>query len=405
MMILKLAYRNFFRNTRRSIISGISIAIAITLIIFTQSYIKGVIKNMTDNVVKLISGHIRITSQEYTRRERMLPLSEALYLTSEFYQSIKTDEILYVAPRIKFGVLLGQDELSSPSLGYAIDPQIEQHFSGLHTRIVQGKYLDPVANNVILGKELAKHLNLEVGDTLTLITRTAYDSPTGANLVISGIFSVGIGGMDRNMFYIPLAVGQRLLDLEDRATEVAIILKAPNQSLKIAKQIQNQTELSVMPYQHNPILKSINIAVSVFSLFYIIVLVVACSTIANTMIMIVYERTREIGMLKAMGMTNFAILKLLVLEAGIIGLLGSLVGAIFGGAMSYWLKFQGLDISSVSASASADMPFGPVIYFAPTPLIIIVSFVIGLFVTMLVALLPISRATKLEPAKALKTIT
>jgi putative ABC transport system permease protein len=405
MMIFKLAYRNFFRNTRRSIISGISIAIAITLIIFAQSYIKGVIRNISDNVVKLISGHIRITTKEFERRERMLPLSEALYLTPEFYEKLKSEDILYIAPRIKFGVLLGQNEMNSPSLGFAIDPVIEKKFSGLDSRIVQGSYLNTDGNSTIIGKELAGQLNLKIGDTLTIITRTAYDSPTGVNLIVQGIFSVGIGGMDRNVFYIPFKAGQRLLDLEDRATEVALILKDPKQSLKVARTIQNQSDYSVVPYQYNSILKYINAATVLFSLLYIIILIVACSTIANTMIMIVYERTREIGMLKAMGMNNFSIIKMLVLEAGIIGLAGSLLGTIFGSAMSYWFKYQGLDISKVSASASADMPFGPIIYFAPTLMIIITAFLFGLLASIIIAYIPVSKAAKLEPAKALKTIT
>ncbi len=404
-MIFKLAYRNFFRNTRRSIISGISIAIAIMLIIFAQSYIQGVIRNISDNVVKLIAGHINITTKEYERRERMLPLSEALYLMPEFLGKIKTEDVLYVAPRIKFGVLLGQGEMNTPSLGYAIDTDIEKNFSGLDKRIVQGSYFTGIENATIIGKELAKQMNLKIGDTLTIITRTAYDSPTGINLIVQGIFSVGIGGMDKNIFYIPLKTGQRLLDLEDRATEVALILKDAKKSLEVAKSLQSESDLSVVPYQYNSILKYFNSATIMFSLIYFIILIVACSTIANTMIMIVYERTREIGMLKAMGMTNSAIIRLLVLEAGIIGLVGSLIGTVMGSVLSFWMKYQGFDISKVSASASADMPFGPIIYFAPTSVIIITAFLFGLLASMIVALIPVSRAAKLEPAKALKTIT
>ncbi|MCK4453161.1 hypothetical protein KAU59_02280, partial [candidate division WOR-3 bacterium] len=135
MYLLKLAYRNFFRNTRRSIISGISVAIAIAVIIFAQSYMRGVIENIGGNIVRLISGHIRITTKEYDRRERMIPLSEALDLTPELYDELDRDEILMVSPRIKFGVLLGEEELNIPALGYAIDPDKETNISGLDKRI------------------------------------------------------------------------------------------------------------------------------------------------------------------------------------------------------------------------------------------------------------------------------
>lgn len=404
MYLLKLAYRNFFRNTRRSIISGISVAIAIAFIIFAQSYFKGIMANISDNIIRLISGHIRITTKEYERRERMIPISEAIDLTPEFYETLTNKEVLMVLPRIKFGVLLGEEELSVPALGYAIDPEKEINISGLNGRIIEGSYIDASTNATIIGNELAKRLDIRVGDTLTLITRTAYDSPTGVNLLVKGIFSIGIGGMDRSMFYIPLSVGQKLLDLEDRATEIVVIVKDPSKAIDVAREIQLPNDYSIVPFQYNPLLKYINTFSFVYSIFYAIILIVACSTIANTMIMVVFERTKEIGMMKALGLSNLSIVGLLVTEAGLIGIIGSFLGTIFGGALSYWLKYQGIDLSMMSSSTSADMPFGPVVYLSPTLMIVITGFLFGLFATVIVALLPIRRAAKLEPARALKAI-
>lgn len=404
MMLLKLAYRNFFRNTRRSIISGISVAIAITAIIFARSYISGVLVNISGNVVKLISGHVRITTQEYERRERLLPLSEAIDLTPKFYEALDNEEIVVSSPRIKFGVLLGEEELSTPALGYAIDPEKERTIAGLDKRITKGSYIVSGEHAALLGTGLAERLNVEVGDTLTIITRTAYDSPTGINLMVKGTFEIGIGGMDRSIFYIPLDVGQWLLDLEGRATEFVILIKNPSNAANIAREIRSRLDYSVVSFQYNPLLRYVNAATFIFSIFYFIILLVACSTIANTMIMVVFERTKEIGMLKAMGLNNLSITGLLTIEAGIIGIVGSSLGAIIGAALSYWLKYQGIDISMVSSTSSADMPFGPIIYLSPTPWVVLGAFLFGLLATVIVALLPISRVTKLEPATALKTV-
>ena len=404
MQLFKLAYRNFFRNTRRSIISGISVALAIMAIIFVRSYLSGFFENITDNVVKLISGHIRITTREYERRERMLPLAESIELSPEFYKSLPEEQIELTSPRIKFGVLLGEEELSVPALGYAIDPETEREIGGLHKRIVTGSYIQSGEKAAILGKGLAERLQVTVGDTLTIITRTAYDSPTGLNLLVKGIFRTGIGGMDRSLFYIPLDVGQAMLDLEGRATEFVIILKDANKAIQIANSINLGPDYSVVPFQYNPILRYLNIATVIYSIFYVIVLLVACSAIANTMLMIVFERTKEIGMMKALGFDKRSILSVLVIEASIIGILGSAIGAVLGATLSYWLKYQGIDISMMSSTTSSDMPFGPIIYAAPTPFIIITAFILGLVVTIIVALLPISRAARINPAKALKTV-
>ncbi len=404
MQLFKLAYRNFFRNTRRSIISGISVALAITAIIFARSYIGGILQNMSGNVIRLISGHITITTKEYERRERLIPLSESIELSDDFYQSLPEDDIELISPRIKFGVLLGEDELSIPALGYALNPEKERDIAGLQKRLVEGTYIKSGERSAILGKGLAERLNMTVGDTMTVITRTAYDSPTGMNLIIKGLFRTGIGGIDRSIFYIPLDVGQTLLDLEGRATEVIILVKDPGNAIQIAQSMKLGDDYSIVPYQYNNVLRYVNLAEAIYSIFYLVVLLVACSAIANTMLMIVFERTKEIGMMKALGLNNLSIVGLLTIEAGIIGLVGSFLGTVVGTILSYWLKYEGIDISMVSSTASADLPFGPIIYLAPTPFIVISAFLLGLLITIIVALLPISRAIRINPAKALKTV-
>jgi len=400
--IFKLAYRNFSRNKRRSLISGLSIAIAITAIIFTKSYVRGMTDNITNNIVTLISGHIRITTKEYERRERLIPLSEAIDLLPEFYEAIRNEEIVVFSPRIKFGVLLGEKELSIPALGYAIDPDKETGISGFEKRLVKGSNISTGENATILGKGLAERLNVTIGDTLTIVTKTAYDSPAGINLLVKGIFETGIGGMDRSLFYIPFDVGQRLLDLEGRATEFVIIVKDQNNAIDVAREMQSHLDYSVVPFQYNALLRYINSASIVYSLFYVIILVVASSAIANTMLMVVFERTKEIGMMKAMGLSNLPIISLFTVESAIIGVIGSLGGTLIGAALSYWLKYQGINMAMMSSSTSADMPFGPIIYLSPTPLILIGGFLFGVLTTVIVALLPISRIVKLEPAEALR---
>jgi putative ABC transport system permease protein len=402
MNILKLAYRNFFRNSRRSIISGLSVMIAIIAIVFAKSYITGAIDNIRGNVVSLISGHIQITTKQYERRERLMPLEEAIDLSGEFYEQVADDEVLFSSPRIKFGVLLGKDEVSIPALAYAIDPEKEVNITGFDRRLVEGEYIASGEEAAILGAGLAERLNMSVGDTLTIITKTAYDSPTGMNLLIKGTFKTGIGGVDRSLFYMPLDVGQRMLDLEGRATEFVMMIAHPERSVEVARRIAARSDLSVVPFQHNTILRFISIAEYAYGLLYFIILVVACSAIANTMLMVVFERTKEIGMMKAMGLNNLSIIGLFTAEAGIIGAMGSFVGAAIGAVLSYWLKYHGIDVAVMSSAASTDMPFGPIIYPAPTVLIVIGSFLFGLLATVVVSLLPISRVSKLQPADALR---
>lgn len=404
MYIFSLAIRNFSRNMRRSLLSALSVAIAIMTIIFARSYIGGIVKNVNDNIIKLVSGHINIVTPEYKRRERLLPLSESIALNDEFYNTIQNKEIIYVSPRIRFGVLLGEEELSVPALGYAFNPEIESNISGLDKRITEGEYILSGEKAAILGAGLAKRLNVNVGDTLTIITRTAYDSPTGLNLIVKGLFETGLGGVDRSLFYIPLDIGQQMLDMDGYATEIVVQVTNTDRTVSIAQEIQSNTGLLAIPYQQNKLLRYVNMASLIYGIFYFIILLVACSTIANTMLMVVFERTREIGMMKAMGLNTGSVIGLLTVEAGFIGIVGSLVGSIFGAVLSYWLKYQGIDISIASSTSSQAMPFGPIIYLSPTPFIILGTFLFGLIATIVVALLPISKVTKMNPAKALRSV-
>lgn len=402
MNILKLAYRNFFRNSRRSIISGLSVTIAIMAIVFAKSYFTGAINNVRENVVSLVSGHIRITTEQYERRERLMPLEEALELSEAFDEQVAHEEVIVSSPRIKFGVLLGEKEVSIPALAYAIDPEKEVAITGFDRRLVEGEYIASGDEAAILGVGLAKRLNMSVGDTITIITKTAYDSPTGMNLLIKGTFKTGIGGVDRGIFYMPLDAGQRMLDLEGRATEFVMMIAHPERAVQVAQDIAAGSDLSVVPFQHHSILHLISVAEYAYNFLYFIILVVACSAIANTMLMVVFERTKEIGMMKAMGLNNLSIIALFTAEAGMIGVMGSFFGATIGAALSYWLKHHGIDVAVMSSATSTDMPFGPIIYLAPTLLIVIGSFLFGLLATVVVALLPISRVSKLEPADALR---
>jgi putative ABC transport system permease protein len=403
--LLRLAYRNFFRNTRRSLISGISVAIAIAVIIFAHSYLKGITRSIMDNVVQLVSGHVRITTREYERRERMLPLSEALEVTPDILRALNRGEIAAVGLRIKFGVMLGEGDQTIPALGYGVEPAVEKLILKLDKRVVQGGYLEDEGQTVILGRELARRLGKKVGDSLTIITRTAYDSPTGMNLVVKGIYATGLGGIDRAVFYMPLKKAREMLDLEGRATEIVMLLRDRDKAPAVARALRREfPDLSVTSYQENPLLQQVNVSESIFMVFYFIILLVACSTIANTMLMVVFERQREIGMLKALGMGSGPVIVMLIVESGLIGISGSLAGCLVGAFFSYWLKFHGIDLTLISSAASADIPFGPMVYLAPTPVIVLTAFLLGLLASIVVAYLAVRRVAKLDPARSLRTI-
>lgn len=408
-MLFKMAFRNVLRNTRRSILTAVGIIIAVMLIIFAQGLFTGMVDNMIENTARIASGHIRIVAPEYLRREKLLPLEEAVDITPELQKMIEsTPQVTAYTYRIPFGVLLTKDENSKPAFGNAIDVGREKGFLDLSDDkyLLEGSYLEPGDQSILIGRGLAKKLGFSVGDSLVIITSTAYGSPSGMNLTVKGIVQLGQANIDDNAFYIPLAAAQKLLDLEGRASEVLVLLQsredADNVAARWQKQTGNDAGLEFVPWGQDTILGMLKVVFQVYWVIYFILLLVASATIVNTMLMAVFERIKEIGILKAMGMRGSRILWLLTAEASMIGLFGAAVGAVLGVLLV--LIVPQINFSSLSGQDLGSIYFNPVIKLILTPGAAIGCFLFGWFVATITALYPARQGTKVRPAEALRRV-
>ncbi len=409
-MLFKMAFRNVLRNKRRSMLTALGIIIAVALIIYAQGFITGMIDNMIENTARIKSGHVRIVTPEYLRREKLSPLEEALYITPELEEMVEaTPEVKAYTYRIPFGVLLSRDERSKPAFGTAIDVEREKLFLDLSAEnyLVKGSYLEANDNAILIGKGLAEELGFKVGDSLVIITSTAYGSPSGMNLTVKGIVKLGQANLDDNAFYIPLAAAQQLLDLKGRAAEVLVLLDTKDNSEKVASRWQEEAGddmgLKFVPWQQDNILGMLTMITRVYWVIYAIILLIASATIINTMLMAVFERIKEIGILKAMGMRGNRILWLLTAEASMIGLFGALIGAVLGVVLA-------LVVPQVNFSSLSSQDMGSSIYFNPiipvnlTPGVVLACSLFGWFIATFTALYPARQGTKVHPAEALRRV-
>lgn len=408
-MLFKMAFRNVLRNKRRSLLTAVGIIIAVMLIIYSQGFFTGMVDNMIENTARIKSGHIRIVNPEYLRREKLSPLEESVYITPELEEMIaQTPEVTAYTFHIPFGVLLSKGENSKPAFGNAIDVQREKGFLDLSNKkyLVEGSYLEPGDEAILIGKGLAEELGFRVGDSLVIITSTAYGSPSGMNLTVKGIVNLGQANLDDNAFYIPLAAAQQLLDLEGQASEVLVLLQSREDAEKVAARWQNLTSddmgLKIIPWQQDSILGMMKVVFQVYWIIYFIILLIASATIINTMLMAVFERIKEIGILKAMGMRGSSILWLLTAEASMIGLFGAVIGAALGVTLA--LVFPTINFSSLSGQNLGSIYFNPIIKLNLTASATFGCFLFGWFVATLTALYPARQGTKVQPAEALRRV-
>lgn len=412
--MFKIALRNIFRNKRRTALTGGLIALAVMLAIFLWSFISGVVDGMFDNMIRLTSGHVRILNSDYVKREKMLPLEANIqnYMVVEKVAEANPN-VTYTAGRIKFGVLLDHKGKNKPVLGTGIVPETESKISRLDQKMVEGRMIRMGQEEMNIGANLAQDLGLKLGDTLTVVTQTAYGSITAMNLKIVGIFRYGVPSIDRTTFYLPLDKAQQLLDLNNAVTEIFILVKDMNKAPEVANEIRTSLgqvyagQYTTKSWQEMGILfLYMGLAKRIYGSIYFMILLLASFTIFNTMFMAVMERAKEIGMMKSLGMKNRQVVGVILFEAMLVGVIFGFIGSIAGGLLAYWGSVYGIDYTATfeAMKGTFNLPVSYVYHTIVSWEIMLFGFCMGVLFSVVAAIPPALRAAQMEPTEALREI-
>lgn len=410
--MFKIALRNILRNKRRTFLAGISISAAVMIVIYLWSFVMGIVDRTLDNYFRLNIGHIRILNTDYVKRQKMLPLESNIenYLEVEKIAK-KNPEVVLTTGHIKFGVLLEHQDQTKPVVGVGIEPDKEEQVSHLSQFIIAGRKIKPGREEINVGDKLAGELGLKLGDNLTIVTQTAYGSIAAMNLKIVGIFRFSVPSVDGKIFYMPLSKTQELLDLVGRVTEIFVLIKNMDDAPAVAQEIKvnlNKVfpgKLALKPWQDETFLAIwMRLAKYAYGLICFLVLLLASFTILNTMFMAVLERTREIGMMKSLGMRNRQVVGIILLEAMLIGIFASLLGALLGAGIAYYLSVVGIDFTATLGKIKFDVPVNYVYRALFRWSFVLAGFGMGVFFSILAAIPPALRAAKMEAAEALRAV-
>jgi putative ABC transport system permease protein len=408
MKIVNIAWRNVFRHTRRTIITATAISVGLSSMIFMNTMMNGADKMASRNIIDFETSHLEIFAEGYYREEGVFPLDTIIENPASITDKIrKISGIKGLTSRIKFQARIsdGIDEL--PVLGMGVDIENDNRIFRIGESVVAGAFLQN-EGDVLVGENLASDLGLDVGSYITIITKDRNGTYNAFDLVVSGIINTGHPLFDRNMAIIPLTQAQNLLALGQGVTEICVRTNAENK-LEPLKERMSQTvgsDYEILTW------KEMNAAIFEISGFKragqfmiaLVVVIIAAVGIVNTMLMAVMERIPEIGTLKAMGFSNKGIVKMFIYEGGIIGVFGSLLGCLFGLLISLYLVHVGLDFSSVFENMDIVYPMKFIIKGEIDYLNLLYVFLFGVFVSVLVTLWPVRRATRLEAVDALRHV-
>jgi putative ABC transport system permease protein len=416
--LLKMALKNISRHRGRTLLSLLAILAGVFAIIFTQGFAEGSIDNMVNLNVNLNSGHLRLINPGYEKKERLLslgyPIGEGGKTYSEIVAGLRKQPGVKVASgRIRFAMYLVSGEERQGVMGMGLDFKAEDQVTKL-SRYLKGKNAgrlpEPGGYEIVLGRKMLNKMGLKTGDKVNAVFGTSFGGFNIATFKVVGMMSSGLKLLDEGIAYIPLDTAMSLLEFEDAVTEIIVFGDNINQTRSLLQTVNvfNQKEnlnLKVIPWNaYNEFIAMLPKYRSIMMIIYIVIALLASFVVFNTLMMVVAERTREIGMLTALGFTAGSIKKLFLLEGSILAVLGSLAGAVLGGLSNYVFSIYGIDFSEQMRAVGQDFLMSPVIYTKFNLSDLLYGLLIGVIVTIIAAYLPARRAALLKPTEALRTI-
>lgn len=396
--ILKIAFKNIFRNHRRTFLTSLGITIAVGATIFGKSFIDGEFVPIIQNVSDMETGHIKIVKKEYKEKERMMPINYTLNYIELENKISKIKNVKLIRPRIKFGTLIAKgDNESDGVIGFSILPDREKEFV-----LIKGKSLNK--GEILISKKFADKFNINKNDTLVLITQTVYGYLNGISLLVKDFYETDIDYIASNIVFLHLNDAQKLLAMDSsRTVEILIYCKDLGSSLKVSKEIKSflSDDYFLSNWQEGETLLSmLKVSFSVMGLVFLIIFFLASIAIINTMIMALYERKKEIGMMKSLGLRSEKIFLIFFFETAIIGLIGTLMGIILGSSITFVFSKVGFDYSA--ALKDIQIPIVPVIYPALTITNVLIGFILGILTSSLSSLFLINRIKGVNPVEILR---
>jgi putative ABC transport system permease protein len=402
---LLLAFRNIFRNRRRTLMTLLMVGGGVAGLLLAGGYFAFMTHGLRESTINDGLGHIQIFTADHFNRDEVRVLDTGIDNWRQVAATVKTGgHVRGVAPRIDFYGMVSNGSKSSVFMGSAVDPEAESSL-GFVSRVVSGKNLDSKPTGeveALIGAGLAKSMNVKVGDGLTLLTMTSDGALNGIDVQIAGIVNSGVAQMDARSLCITLASAQRLLQ-SDRITNLVVGLDATENTDQVAAELAPRLRGSS---QQLVLKKWIDLATyykqvstmfnGIFLFMGIIVFFMVLMSSVNTLLMSMFERTREIGTMLAMGTPRIWIVALFMLEATLLGVMGAVVGVVGGNLLGALLNSSGLHMPP-PPGYTVNIPF----QVLHVPAQMVGSSLLVIISLAFASILPAIRASRLQIAEAL----
>jgi ABC-type lipoprotein release transport system permease subunit len=404
-MLFTIAWRNVWRNRRRSQIVMVSIIVGVVAVMFNDGLSTGMIHQMLDNQIGSHVSHIQIHAKGFNDNR---VIQNYIHQPAVVEKALDhTRGVQHWSKRVTTFGLLSSAVNSSGGLIVGVDRNRETEVTSIKSSLVEGNYLSGKPHEVVIGRRLADRLKVGLGDKVVGMASTL-GGHVGSDLFrVAGIFETVSSDFDKMYMFVSIESAQDMLELGDRVLEYAIIVDDISQVEKIKATLRQELGEDFEVLSYFDLLPLLVSQVEMYSqTMYIIYLIIGLAMvfgIINTMLMSVFERIQEFGVLMAIGMKNSYVFRMVMAEALILALLGTGIGLLLGVMLLLVLNSVGINFS-MFAEGLTSFGVGAIIYPKLTINSIMSVVIIIPLTALLGSLYPAFKATRLQPVSAIRYV-
>jgi len=410
---MKAAIRHMLRNRRRSILTLLAVLIPIYFLIVMFGFINSMVQDMFESSTRFDTGHMQIRAVETRATGSAMPLMND---PADALAALATVEgIEWATVRLDLPAMASVGERTRTVFVRGVVPEEINPISNMADRIVTGEFLTSDSTGVLVGEELADLLELEVGDDMVLLGAHPEASLGAIRSPIVGVFKAHEATIGRMLVYASLGTARQLARNDTAATAIVIRVdgvvgpqdaalmdqKATALRAALPDGFEVQDWLDLLPVMDG----YMKILTPMLLIMAVVFFGLGALVVVNTLYLSVMERTREIGLIIALGASRMRVMRMVLAEAGIITLAGAFYGALLGvGIILIVEAFGGIPLWGQMADYMKEIGISPVLHMSITAWQVILSVGAMAVVAMLAAWLPALRASKLEPMEAMRYV-
>lgn len=404
-IVYRLAWRNLWRNHRRTLIMLAAVTVGVWAMMFMTSLMRGMVNEMIRDSVKSLPGHVQIHHPLY--RDDPNVVNAIPPAAGELLAALESPEVVAWASRVRVPAVISSERESRSVTLLGIDPVRESAISFIANDMAEGRFLESAADSgIIIGRKLADTLDTEIGKRIVIMSQDPNNEIADRGFRVVGLFDSKVQNLEKSFVFAGIETTQKLLKIGGQVHEVAIAGSGFRDIDPLYENIAAAAgpDLSVLPwYELDSYLGTMLGVMDGFVLVWVIVVFLALSFgLVNTLVMAVFERVREIGLMLALGMKPVVILGQIVVESLLLLLIGLLIGNVLA-----WLTVvplqDGIDVSMVAEGMEM---FGASAVLYPELSIddVIMANVIVIVLGIVASLSPAWRASRYQPIEAITKV-